>query len=83
MTEHSVTEHIDLLIKGNYVVTMNGTRDIIHDGAVAVRGRKIVGVGKTSQLETQYHATETIGGDRFVVTLGHGQLPHSHHRRTP
>ena len=65
-----MTENIDLLIKGNYVVTMNQTRDVVHDGAVAVRGREIIAVGKTSRLEQQYHATETIGGDRFVVTPG-------------
>ena len=65
-----MTENIDMLIKGNYVVTMNQTRDVIHDGAVAVRGREITAVGKTSRLEQQYHATETIGGDRFVVTPG-------------
>ena len=65
-----MTENIDLLIKGWYVVTMNETRDIIHDGAVAIRDDKIVAVGKASQLEAQYAATETIGGDHFVVTPG-------------
>lgn len=65
-----MAEHIDLLIKGWYVVTMNGTRDIIHDGAVAVRDSRIVAVGKTADLERDYEATETIGGDRFVVTPG-------------
>ena len=66
----NVTENIDLLIKGWYVVTMNQTRDIIHDGAVAIRGNKIVAVGKTSELEATYTAAETIGGDRFVITPG-------------
>ena len=65
-----MTENIDLLIKGWYVVTMNQTRDIIHDGAVAIRGNKIVAVGKTSELEATYTAAETIGGDRFVITPG-------------
>lgn len=65
-----MAENIDLLVKGWYVVTMNETRDIIHDGAVAIRGNKIVAVGKTSQLEAQYTAKETVGGDRFVVTPG-------------
>lgn len=65
-----MAENIDLLIKGWYVVTMNETRDIIRDGAVAVRGNKIVAVGKASKLEQDYIAKETIGGDRFVVTPG-------------
>lgn len=65
-----MAENIDLLIKGWYVVTMNATRDIIHDGAVAIRDDRIVAVGKASQLEAQYTAKETIGGDHFVVTPG-------------
>ena len=65
-----MAENIDLLIKGWYVVTMNATRDIIHDGAVAIRDDRIVAVGKASQLEAQYTAKETLGGDHFVVTPG-------------
>lgn len=63
-------ESIDLLIKGWYVVTMNEQRDIIRNGAVAVRGDQIVEVGKASDLEARYQATEVIGGDQFVVTPG-------------
>jgi len=63
-------EQIDLLIRGWYVVTMNESRDIIRDGAVAVRGSEIVAVGKRSELEARYTATRTVGGDRFVVTPG-------------
>lgn len=65
-----MAENVDLLIKGWHVVTMNETRDVISDGAVAVRGDKIVAVGKASALEAEYRAAETIGGDRFVVTPG-------------
>jgi cytosine/adenosine deaminase-related metal-dependent hydrolase len=65
-----VPEPIDLLVKGWYVVTMNPTRDIIYDGAIAVRGDTIVDVGKTADLERQYTAARTIGGSRFVVTPG-------------
>ncbi len=65
-----MTKRIDTLVKGWYVVTMNKTRDIIRDGAVAIRGNKIVEVGKASVLEAKYEAAETLGGDRFVVTPG-------------
>ena len=65
-----MNEPIDLLIKGWYVVTMNATRDIIRDGAVAVRGSQIVDVGKAADLEARYDAARTVGGDRFVVTPG-------------
>ena len=49
---------------------MNPTRDIIRHGAVAIRGREIVAVGKASDLGAAYAAAETVGGDRFVITPG-------------
>jgi cytosine/adenosine deaminase-related metal-dependent hydrolase len=65
-----MTEPVDLLVKGWYVVTMNETRDVVHDGAVAVRGNSIVAVGKASDLEARYEPAKVIGGPRFVVTPG-------------
>jgi len=44
-----MTERIDTLVKGWHVVTMNETRDIVRDGAVAVRDGLIVDVGKASR----------------------------------
>ncbi|CAN5438376.1 amidohydrolase [soil metagenome] len=72
MTEASQPEQqtVDLLIHGCQVVTMNADRDIIRNGAVAVRGSTIVDVGKSSDLRARYKAIRTIGGDRFVVTPG-------------
>ena len=63
-------EHVDLLIEGCQVVTMNADRDIIRNGAVAVRGNAIVAVGKSSDLKARYQPARTIGGNRFVVTPG-------------
>jgi len=63
-------EQVDTLLKAWYVVTMNETRDIIRDGAVAVKDGLIVAVGKTNDLETQFEAKEVLGGDRFVLTPG-------------
>ncbi len=65
-----MTEQIDTLIVGSHVVTMNPTRDVIRHGAVAIRGNQIVDLGKQSDLEALYTATNTVGGDRFVVTPG-------------
>ena len=65
-----MAERIDTLILGSHVVTMNATRDIIRDGAVALRGSRIVGVGRAGDLKERYEASATVGGDRFVVTPG-------------
>jgi len=59
---------VDTLIEHAMVVTMNGAREVITDGAVAIRGSEIVGVGKTDELAVD--ATEVIDGRRFVVTPG-------------
>ena len=63
-------EAVDVLVTGWYVVTMNETRDIIHRGAVAIRGDAIVAVGKAADLERRYTPARRLGGDRFVVTPG-------------
>ena len=63
-------EQIDTLVKGWYVVTMNPSRDIIRQGAVAMRDGVILEVGKAADLERKYQAKEVVGGDRFVVAPG-------------
>jgi len=63
-------EQVDTLVTGTYVVTMNATRDVIRDGAVAIRGTDIVAVGKEAEVRAAYTAREVVGGPRFVVTPG-------------
>ena len=63
-------EQVDTLVKAWYVVTMNETRDIIKNGAVALNNGSIVEVGKYSDLEEKYDAKETLGSDRFVLRPG-------------
>jgi cytosine/adenosine deaminase-related metal-dependent hydrolase len=58
----------DTLIEHALVVTMNGSREVITDGAVATRGSEIVAVGKTGEVAVD--APEVIDGRRFVVTPG-------------
>lgn len=65
-----MAEPVDLIVRGWFVVTMNEARDVIRDGAVAVRGSTIVAVGKAVDIERDYVASRTVGGDRFVVTPG-------------
>jgi len=63
-------EPVDLIVRGSHLVTMNAARDVIRDGAVAVRDRVIVAAGKAADVERDFTAFRTIGGDRFVVTPG-------------
>src|SRR5689334_8331860 len=60
----------DLLIAGATLITMNAERHVIRDGALAVRGDRIVAVGKREALSHAVQAKEIIRGERFVVTPG-------------
>ncbi len=61
---------VDLLIVHTILVTMDGARRIILDGAIAVQGGRIAAVGKSAELERAFVAREVIDGRRFVITPG-------------
>jgi 5-methylthioadenosine/S-adenosylhomocysteine deaminase len=65
-----MTDKADTVISGAVLVTMDGERRIITDGALAVRGDRIAGVGKRRDIEDRFDAAEVIDGRRFVVTPG-------------
>lgn len=60
----------DLLISGATVITMNAERHVLSDGALAIKGDRIVAVGKREALARTVVAKETIDGRRFVATPG-------------
>jgi 5-methylthioadenosine/S-adenosylhomocysteine deaminase len=60
----------DLLITGGTVVTMNGSRTVLDDGAVAVKGDTILAVGATAEVEGKYAATQTIDAKGALVLPG-------------
>ncbi|MCX7640431.1 MAG: amidohydrolase [Pyrinomonadaceae bacterium] len=60
----------DLLIFGGTVVTMNQNREIIEDGAIAIKNGNIVAVGKSSKLRSLYKAKLTINASGRVVIPG-------------
>jgi 5-methylthioadenosine/S-adenosylhomocysteine deaminase len=64
------TEQVDLLVRGGSLVTMDGARRVIEDGAVAVRGGRIVAVGTRAELQARYTARETIDATGKVVIPG-------------
>lgn len=53
-------ERVDTILTGGVVVTMNQQFDIILDGAVAVRGDKILAVGTSADIAAQYESDNTI-----------------------
>jgi hypothetical protein len=53
-------EHVDTLLTGGTVVTMDAEWHIFANGAVAIRDGVIVAVGPASDLNERYTATETM-----------------------
>jgi 5-methylthioadenosine/S-adenosylhomocysteine deaminase len=65
----SKKEKADLLVTG-MVVTMDGTRAIYNDGAVAVTGDTIVAVGPRSEIEARYGAQRTLDARGKLILPG-------------
>jgi 5-methylthioadenosine/S-adenosylhomocysteine deaminase len=64
------SKKVDVIVTHGLVVTMNGTRSIYDDGAVAVKGDTIVAVGPQSEIEAKYTALQTIDAKGKLVLPG-------------
>src|SRR5882672_7106585 len=63
-------QHADLLITGGIVVTMDGPRSILDNGAAAITGDLIVAVGPRADIEAKYDAKQTIDAKNSLVLPG-------------
>ena len=60
---------VDILVVGGTLVTMDNDRHVIEDGAVAIKGDKIIAVGKSFDLSRRYVAKRTVS------VRGHAIIP--------
>src|SRR5262249_19346591 len=70
MTGQGQVQSCDLLIVNGHILTMDGKRTILGDGAVAIKGTRIVAVGSTPALEKAWHAARRINAEGNVVHPG-------------
>ena len=61
---------IDLIVNGDYVVTMDEAMTVIEGGAVAVDDGVIVAVGPAGEINAAYRARESLDGTARVVLPG-------------
>ena len=61
---------MDLIIRGGTVVTMDGTRRVIENGAVAIKNGRIVAVDNAVAIERSYAAREIVNASGKVVIPG-------------
>jgi len=73
-------EAADILITGGTVITMDSSRRVLEDGAIAIRADRIVAVGTSSELAARFAPKETIDAKRKIVMPGlidgHGHAGH-------
>jgi len=60
----------DLIVKGGTVVTMDGARRIIRDGAIVISGDRIEFVGSREEAEGKYRAERTIDASGKFIFPG-------------
>jgi 5-methylthioadenosine/S-adenosylhomocysteine deaminase len=63
-------EPADTIYTARYVVTMNAHHDLIEDGAIAIRGQRIAGVGKRTDIEKQFQARQHINRPDDILMPG-------------
>ncbi len=60
----------DMIVQGDYLLTMEVGADIIEAGAVAIKGGKIIAVGKSEEILATYVSAKTISGTGKVLMPG-------------
>ncbi len=63
-------ERADVLLTNGLVVTMNALREIVPQGAVAIRGRDVVAVGSTAEILASWEAEEVVDCEGAAILPG-------------
>jgi 5-methylthioadenosine/S-adenosylhomocysteine deaminase len=63
-------ERVDLLVSGGTVLALDSQRRVLEDGAIAVRGERIVAVGTSAELAAKYQAVRRIDARGKIVLPG-------------
>lgn len=61
---------VSLVVRGEFVLTMDEKLSIIEDGAVVVSGERILRVGPWEEIRARYEAKDVIPGEGRVVMPG-------------
>ena len=63
-------QQIDLIVEGDYIVSMDATDSIITGGAVAVNDGLIIDIGASEDIRLRYQAAQGLGGGNRIVLPG-------------
>jgi 5-methylthioadenosine/S-adenosylhomocysteine deaminase len=65
-----IAESADAIYTARYVVTMDPSRRLIENGAIAVRGERIVAVGPRAEIDKQYQAKQRLDRPGAILMPG-------------
>ncbi|MBE0425543.1 MAG: amidohydrolase family protein [Nitrospirae bacterium] len=63
-------QNVDYIIGGDYVLTMDENLTVIENGAVAIKGNKIIDVGVYSEIYKKYNPEKEIRREGSVILPG-------------
>ena len=63
-------DRIDLIVRGDHIVSMDPAGTVIEDGAIAINEGLIIAIGSAADIEAEYSAVETLDGKNRVVMPG-------------
>jgi 5-methylthioadenosine/S-adenosylhomocysteine deaminase len=61
---------VDLIVKADYILTMNQELAVIENGAIAVKDKKILAVDTAAEITQKYSASKIITGEGKVAFPG-------------
>ena len=61
---------VDLIVKGDYVVTMDAAATVHENAAIAIDEGVIVAIGPAADIEAAYPAVATLSGENRIVMPG-------------
>ncbi len=77
-------QKVDRLISGGTILVMDDNDHTIKNGAVAIKGEKIIAVGGKEDIESRYISEDIINADGFLVMPGlincHNHAPMTYFR---
>jgi 5-methylthioadenosine/S-adenosylhomocysteine deaminase len=66
----AAAEPVDWIWSARYVITMDARRRVIDDGAIAVRGERIVAVAPQAEIDRRYTAVQRLDRPEALIAPG-------------
>ena len=63
-------DRIDLIVKGDHIVSMDPGGTVIEGGAIAIDEGLIIAIGSAADIEAEYSAVETLDGKKSRCDAG-------------